>query len=128
MAIVTDQEFELMIEEAYNAIPERFRTKVHNVAFLVEDSPPDSRGNILGIYHGIPRTGREHYGVGGVLPDTITIFRKPVEAASDGTHDSIQNIIRETVWHEVAHHFGMGEEMVREWERTMRNRLSRHPS
>lgn len=106
-----------MVEEAFASIPERFRKRVQNVAFLVQERP--SRKNILGLYHGIPRTIRQHYGVGGQLPDTITIYQEPIERISDGTHESINEIVQKTVWHEVAHHFGMEEEMVREWEKRM---------
>lgn len=127
------KEFEELVAEAFEMIPEKFRLKVKNVALLVEDEPSEEvrkRENLkpnqtlLGLYHGVPNTERgEGYGVGMTLPDTITIFRKPileaVAAEVNATFDwgpptepmkkRIRDIIRDTVWHEIAHYFGMDE-------------------
>jgi len=120
----------LVAEEFPNAIPEKFRGLIKNVAFLVEDEPSaevrkvehlDINETLLGYYHGIPHTVRgENYGVGGVLPDTITLFQLPIEEEAGelgGGEAAVRKVIRETIWHEVAHHFGMDEHEVQERER-----------
>ena len=135
---MTLEEFEkLVVEEFPNAIPEKFRSKVENVAFLVEDEPSPAlrreerlgpQMTLLGHYRGIPHTSRgDYYGVGGTLPDTITLFRIPIEDEASGLSArlnlaeemAIRQVIKDTIWHEVAHHFGMdeGEVRSREWER-----------
>ena len=124
---MTREEFEQLVEEEFlNAIPEKFRPHIKNVAFLVEDEPSQdvrkqegllAGETLLGLYHGIPHTARgDTYGVGMTLPDSITLYQLPIERAAleDGLH--IRQIIRETIWHEVAHHFGMDEHTVRHRE------------
>ena len=137
------KEFEELVADAFLLVPEKFRSKVKNVALLVDDEPdaetlkennvPEGY-TLFGLYRGIPLTERgDGYGVGGTLPDTITIFRNPImEAAADeaGVGDliawgeeptesmkkRIRTIIRDTIWHEIAHFFGMDEFDVGERE------------
>ncbi|TAJ14695.1 metallopeptidase family protein [Patescibacteria group bacterium] len=130
---MTPKEFETAVAEAFALVPEKFRSKVENVALLIEDEPSDEMRKennlqngetLFGLYRGIPQTERgEGYGVGGALPDTITIFKNPILEA--GAHEAgvevewglftepmkkrIRIIIRDTIWHEIAHHFGMDE-------------------
>lgn len=130
---MSHKEFDALVVEAFELIPEKFRSKVKNVALLVEDEPNDEvlRENnvpegstLLGLYHGIPTTERGvGYGIGATLPDTITVYRKPIlgKAAGEAGADfdwgpptermkvRIRDIIRDTVWHEIAHYFGMDE-------------------
>jgi len=128
------EEFEQLVVEGYDMLPDWVKEKIQNVALLVEDEPsPEVRvreglgvhDTLLGYYHGVPLAERgDLYGVGYVaLPDTITIFQKPIlEAAEeDCPPDSspevrkrmVRKIVAETVWHEYAHHFGMREHEVR---------------
>lgn len=131
------EQFEKLVAEEFpNAIPEQFRAHIKNVAFLVEEEPSaevhKQEGlqlgeTLLGYYHGIPVPMRgDWYGMGATLPDTITLYQKPIEAeAADPKHSNIlqnvgmsyeervRKVIRETIWHEVAHHFGMDEHEVR---------------
>jgi predicted Zn-dependent protease with MMP-like domain len=121
-----DDEFERLIEEGYEKLPEWVQKKIQNVAVLVEDEPSDEvraveslaeNETLLGYYRGIPLTARgEAYGVGMTLPDTITLYKLPIEqaAAEDGL--PVAQVITETIWHEFAHHFGMDEHEVRERE------------
>jgi len=124
------QAFEKLVADEFpNAIPEKFRSQITNVAFLVEDEPSAQvcreeglgpNETLLGLYHGIPYTERgDYYGVGNILPDTITLYQWPIEdeaAQLGGGEANLRKIIRETIWHEVAHHFGMDEHEVRERE------------
>ena len=119
----------LVAEEFPTAVPEKFRHKINNVAFLVELEPSaevraeerlGSGETLLGYYRGVPHTARgQGYGVGGALPDTITLYQLPIEveaARLSGGEQAVRKVIRETIWHEVAHHFGMDEHEVRERE------------
>ena len=130
------EEFEKLVAEiGTDAVPEKFRSHLENVAFLIEDEPSQQvrmeeglgpHETLLGLYHGIPHTARgDLYGLGGTLPDTITLFRLPLimeaqeflRAGKAATPENAMRLaIKETIWHEVAHHFGMDEHEVRERE------------
>ena len=119
-------DFEQLIEEGFEQLPEWVRDKIENVAILVEDEPSheDRRlqglgdeETLLGLYKGIPLSERgEGYGVGMTLPDTITLYRNPIFEAAEEDGLSVARVIAETIWHEFAHHFGMNEEEVRKRE------------
>jgi len=112
--------FEKLVQDGIKEIPENFRRKISNVAIVIEDEPSreqlkklrvSGKMNILGLYEGVPQTKRANYGM--VLPDKITVFKDPIEniASSD---NEIREVVKNTVWHEIAHHFGLGEKKVRE--------------
>ena len=111
--------FEKLVAEGFGRIPYKFRNKIKNVALVVEDWPSrellKSQGlsgdeTLLGFYHGIPSTARgADYGVGPTLPDTITIFQGPTEEEAEGDPERIKEIVKETIWHEYAHYFGMDD-------------------
>jgi len=120
---MTREEFEKLIEEEFEkAIPPKFRPHIKNVAFLVEDEPSQelrkkeglrAGETLLGFYHGIPYPMRgDWYGMGATMPDSITLFQKPIEDEAAHRGD-LRRVIRETIWHEVAHLFGMDEHTVR---------------
>lgn len=116
-----EEEFGRYVDEAVASLPQIFREKMENVEILVEDYPPQSyKGMLLGLYEGIPKTRRGHYGVGPTLPDRITIFRYPILSIARSKEHAI-NIIQDTVKHEIAHHFGMDEERVRKAQAKRRN-------
>lgn len=116
-------EFEAHIKEGYMRLPEWVRKKITNVALLVEDEPSEEvrreQGlgedeTLLGLYRGIPLSERgEYYGVGGTMPDTITLYQRPIEEAAQEDGMDVRDVIADTIWHEFAHHFGMGEGEVR---------------
>ena len=120
------EEFEKLIEEGYEQLPQWVREKIKNVAVLVEDEPSDEDREteglgddetLLGLYKGIPLSARgEGYGVGMTLPDTITLYQAPIEEAAEEDGMPVAQVIAETIWHEFAHHFGMDEHEVRERE------------
>lgn len=127
---MTREEFERVVAEEFpGAIPEKFKAKLQNVAFLVEDEPTlevrieeglSPGETLLGYYKGVPHTARgDGYGVGATYPDTITLYRLPIEIEANelgGGEENIRKVVRDTIWHEVAHHFGMDEPMVRRRE------------
>ena len=120
--------FERLVAEGIQAVPQKFLDKLSNVAVVVEDEPTEEqlkhnhvrRGwTLFGLYEGVPQTARGS-SYGWVLPDKITIFQKPIEEATHN-QEEIKEIVKDTVWHEIAHHFGMNEGEVRTRER-MRKR------
>ncbi len=120
--MLAHEEFEQLVREGIDAIDEKFLQKLKNVEIVVEDDPAPFqleklrlRGVMLfGLYEGVPLTKREFYGQ--VLPDKITIFKNPIEKVYFRPED-IKKAIANTVWHEIAHHFGMNEKQVKEAER-----------
>lgn len=113
------KQFEKLVKEGINAIPKRFLEKLDNVDIVIDDKPTPyqlrklkvKKGSLIfGLYEGIPQTKRWHYGQ--VLPDKITIFQKPIEKVAQ-TEEKIKEIVKNTVWHEIAHHFGLDEKRVR---------------
>ncbi len=129
---MTQEEFEKIVEEEFpNAIPEKFRPLIKNVAFLIEEEPDvatrlehglGEHETLLGLYRGVPVPERgDLYGVGPTMPDTITLYFRPLgEEAQDfvvrfgiSEEEAMRKAVRETIWHEVAHHFGMDEHAVR---------------
>ncbi len=139
-------EFEKIVKQGIKAIPEKFLRKLDNVAIVIEAEPTPAqkkklnpvRSNpagrdvglqadqisngvnihpnwtLFGLYEGVPQIERgANYSA--TLPDKITIFQEPIEAAARDEKD-IKEIVKNTVWHEIAHHFGMDEVRVRQAE------------
>jgi predicted Zn-dependent protease with MMP-like domain len=105
------EEFEELVATALDGIPSAIGHFMDNVAVFVEDGRPD--GTILGLYQGIPLTRRENYGIGGGMPDRITIYRQPILAHCNSDAEVI-DAVRITVVHEVGHHFGLSDARLRE--------------
>ncbi|MFH1670907.1 MAG: metallopeptidase family protein [Patescibacteria group bacterium] len=112
--------FEAVVREAIDALPPRIHEELKDVVIVIEDRPrPDQGGmSLLGLYQGVPLTewGRQY---SGKLPDKITIFRKPIERIA-ASEEEIPRVIRETVWHEIAHYFGFDHEQIRKMEKRWR--------
>jgi predicted Zn-dependent protease with MMP-like domain len=104
--------FEELVSEALDTIPSRLTRLMKNVVIMVEDTPPPQAGRLLGLYEGVPLTERgDTYA--GLLPDRITIFRRPLLAICDTREDLVREV-RVTVVHEIAHHFGIDDERLHE--------------
>jgi predicted Zn-dependent protease with MMP-like domain len=123
--MMTDKRFAQLVSLGIEAIPERFLAKLANVAVVVMDTPtqeqllqnhvPDGE-TLLGLYEGIPLTERgENYG-GLVLPDKITIFKLPIIEAAGDDEREVCRMVKETVWHEIAHYFGYDDGAIEERE------------
>jgi predicted Zn-dependent protease with MMP-like domain len=108
---VDEERFEELVAAALDGIPDEIGRLVDNVAVFVRDRGVSD--NILGLYEGIPLTRRENYGIGGGMPDRITIYRLPILARC-GTEDEVIDQVRITVVHEVGHHFGLSDARLRE--------------
>jgi predicted Zn-dependent protease with MMP-like domain len=108
---MTRVRFEELVGDALDLIPAEFAAAMDNVVILVEDRNPENP-TLLGLYHGVALTERTS-NYGGVLPDTITIYR---EAILDMCHDE-EEVVEEvaiTVVHEIAHHFGIDDARLHE--------------
>ena len=103
-------DFEQLVDDALDELPEDIRRLMTNVAVTVEDEPPDGRP-LLGLYEGIPLGRRGPY-YAGVLPDKITIYRAPIERMSGGDPERLRRQVRRTVFHEIAHHFGISDQRL----------------
>ena len=113
--------FERLVAEALEALPELFQEKLDNVEVVVEEWPDRETmrragvrhpADLLGIYHGVPQTKRTHdYGL--VLPDKISIYRQPILMRCR-TLEELRETIHRVVRHELAHHFGIGDDRLRE--------------
>jgi predicted Zn-dependent protease with MMP-like domain len=115
------ERFERLVSQVVEGLPEEFRNLLENVDVVVEDFPTGSqsrktpgRGTLLGLYEGVPMTGRgSRYNL--VVPDKITIFQNAIESIF--TSDSeIEREVREVVLHEIAHHFGLDDQRLSQIE------------
>jgi len=123
-------DFDRLVQEAYGRIPSRFRRRLQNVAMVVEAEPSAAQlaaagvgrgGTLLGLYQGRPLTQRSVF-ESFTMPDRITIFQGPHERLARG-EAQLRRMVEDTVWHEVAHYFGMDERRVRAAEKRRRGRL-----
>jgi predicted Zn-dependent protease with MMP-like domain len=119
MIEVSQEQFEEIVGRAIDALPEKYGKRLDNVAFVTADVPtPQQRTKmhlrdhetLYGLYEGIPQTVRGG-GYSLVLPDKITIFKRPIEYTSNSVEE-VNEKVRKTVWHEVAHHFGLDHDQI----------------
>jgi predicted Zn-dependent protease with MMP-like domain len=107
-----EETFEDVVEDAMDGLPADLRAAMSNVAIVVEDEPPDGEP-LLGLYQGVPLTERSS-AYAGAMPDKITIYRGPLERLYGNDPDLLRDRIRHVVIHEIAHHFGISDERLRE--------------
>jgi predicted Zn-dependent protease with MMP-like domain len=118
---MTEETFERLVAQALDSLPRDIQEKLDNVQVVIEDWPDRATLHqaglrhpmqLLGFYHGVPLTKRTRsYGL--VLPDKITIYRRPIEMRSRTTQE-IRATIRRVVRHEIGHHFGISDDRLRE--------------
>ncbi|MFN7943481.1 MAG: metallopeptidase family protein [Thermoanaerobaculia bacterium] len=117
---VSREEFEALVEEALEKLPEEFQEALENVAVMVEEEPSDEdlegvgmdpadpdRDELLGLYQGVPLTERGNFY--SALPDRVLIYRGPI-LRSCANRRQVMREIRETVQHELGHYFGLEED------------------
>jgi predicted Zn-dependent protease with MMP-like domain len=114
---VPPEEFEALVEQALAGLPEEWADLLDNVAVMIEDEPDsedleamgmDPGEDLLGLYQGVPLAERDTFYM-GALPDRVILYRGPILRACDNRRDVIREI-RDTLVHELGHHFGMEEE------------------
>jgi predicted Zn-dependent protease with MMP-like domain len=115
MSATGEAEFEQAIEDALESLPADLRAFMSNVAIVVEEEPPPGT-RLLGLYEGFPLTRRSG-AYAGVPPDKITIYRRPLERLGRGDSARLHREIRRVVLHEIAHHFGLSDERLKEIDR-----------
>ena len=109
------EQFEAWVVDTLDSLPPDIAGLIDNVAVVVEEEPPPG-ANLLGLYHGIPQTRRSS-GYAGALPDLITIYRGPLERHYGHDPALLRANVRRSVLHEIAHHFGISDERLRELDR-----------
>ncbi len=127
--------FEKIADRAFASIPLRFRARLGNVVIVIEDWPtdeqnavgahegedPDALGDLLGLYEGVSRLDMPS-DPSGMLPDRIFLFQGPIEDEAEETDGDVLRVVRETLIHEIGHHFGMDDDEIHrvfeeKWER-----------
>ena len=121
--------FEELVRQAVATLPEAIAERMSNVDVEVQERPTErqlrslgvpSGRTLLGLYQGIPLTRRTS-GYNLVSPDRIIIFQRPLELTSRGDDDLVERV-RDTVVHEIAHHFGISDERLQEMARERRRK------
>ena len=114
------EEFVKIAEESLDSLPEEFRSRIENVAILVEDFPPNQKNAqsgrqrrlLLGIFHGVPATKRSVFDL-SIGPAHIVLYQKNIEAVCSSEAE-VRHQIRQTLIHELGHYFGMTEVQLRD--------------
>ena len=113
-------DFEELVRQAVESLPDRFLKRLDNVDVVVEGRPSRHQRlinnlapheTLFGLYEGIPQIDREGYGF--VMPDKITIFQRPIEEFCNDAEEIVEQV-QLTVIHEVAHHFGISDDALHE--------------
>lgn len=122
MIEVSEEKFQELINHALEELPGEHVKNIENVAILYEDFPtPRQREELalrndqtlLGLYEGIPLSQRQ--GMTRILPDKITLFRGPLCMRAN-TEDELKEEIKHTLWHEIAHYYGLDHKQIRNLE------------
>jgi predicted Zn-dependent protease with MMP-like domain len=108
---IAAERFEELVADALDEIPEALGRLMDNVWVTVEDVPEIA--GLLGLYDGVPLTERDGGYAGMVMPDRITLYRIPI-CAMCRTEAQVVEVVRDTVIHEVAHHFGIDDDRLDE--------------
>jgi predicted Zn-dependent protease with MMP-like domain len=111
----SEAEFDRLVSDALDELPDDIGGLMTNVAVTVEDEPPPGQP-LLGLYEGIPWGRRGPY-YAGALPDKITIYRLPLERMAGGDPERLRAAVRRVVRHEIAHHFGISDARLVEIDR-----------
>lgn len=123
MLEITDEQFNQLIAESLDELPEEYTSRLSNVLITYEDVPSSQqreklklRGNetLFGLYEGIPLPARGN-GYNMVLPDRITIFKNPMLRISPDI-EALKTQVKHTLWHEIAHYFGLDHDRIHEIE------------
>lgn len=112
------QSFEKLVERSLKRLPRKFMDELENIAIEVEDEPSGEvlddlgieDGELYGLYQGVPLTERE-WNYGNILPDRISIYQGPIERSARSAGE-IEEIVLDTVMHEIGHYFGFDDETL----------------
>lgn len=127
MVTISDDDFSKLIAECMDELPEQYVTGMKNVLVTYEDQPSDEQRRkqqlqayqtLYGLYEGVPLTKR-NAGYQFVLPDRITIFKLPMAQAVNSMAD-LKAQVKHTLWHEIAHFYGLDHERIHQIEQDWR--------
>jgi predicted Zn-dependent protease with MMP-like domain len=115
---LTSEEFQEVVEEALEELPEQFASLLDNIAVFVEEEPDtydlealeDPEGELLGIFRGMPMTARSFSAL-PMLPNQVVIFRGPILRVTRTRAEACRQV-KETVMHELGHYFGLSDEAM----------------
>jgi len=119
---MTNEDFEKLAIKALEELPEEFKGRLENVDVVIEEEPDlealkrlgmGAKGRLLGLYQGVPLMNRSHY-YGMVMPDKITLYKANIERACQVTGQDINSEISHVIQHEIAHHFGISDQRLRD--------------
>ena len=122
MIEVSDEQFQQLIDQALTELPGEHVQSIKNIAILYEDEPtPEQREklalrhdqSLLGLYEGLPLPQRQ--GMDRIYPDKITLFRRPLQWQAN-TVEELKEEIKHTLWHEIAHYYGLDHDRISELE------------
>jgi len=123
MQIPTDEQFEQYVNEGIEKIPPLYMENLKNVAIVIADEPTPSQRKklklrcnetLFGLYEGVPLNRRSD-GINTLVPDKITIFKVPISAYSSSI-EALKNQVAKTVWHEIAHYYGLNHAQIHKLE------------
>ncbi len=112
MLLLTHEEFERLVVDELDLLPDDMVDGLENVFFVVEDRPENGTLDTLGVYEGVALTERGQYGF-GEMPDRIVIYREPLLATCE-TLDELKDEIHVTLVHEIAHYYGIDDDKLHE--------------
>lgn len=122
MQVPSDDQFDQLVSQALDSLPKKYTDRLENVAIIYADEPtPEQRQQLnlhcnqtlLGLYEGVPLPARN--GMIKLLPDKITLFKTPLANNSQNLTE-LQHNVRKTLWHEMAHYFGLDHKRIHELE------------
>ena len=122
MIKISDKQFTSIVSEAIDGIPSPYIDRLENVAFIIQDAPTPRQSQklglrcrdlLFGLYEGVPLPRR--MGSTKLLPDKITLFKKPLEMVSQDLGELTKHV-KHTIWHEVAHYYGLDHKRIHELE------------
>ncbi len=123
MNIIPDEDFDKLVTKAMDELPQDYIKGLENVAIVYADWPNEHQAAkselqegslLLGLYEGIPLTQRGN-GYTFVLPDVITLFKAPIQMVSH-SHEELFEQVKRTLWHEIAHYYGLNHKRIDELE------------
>ena len=116
--IIPEPEFQALVQEALDGLPDEYAKLLTNVAVIVEEEPPpdvrtdlelEDGEDLLGLYQGLPIDKESFFQAGGQLPAKISIYRGPILRLCRTKKEVVQEV-RDTVVHEIGHHFGFDDD------------------
>jgi predicted Zn-dependent protease with MMP-like domain len=109
---LTAEQFERVVTDELDALPDDMVDGLENVVFVVEDRPEDGSLDLLGLYNGIALTERGQYGF-GEMPDRIILYREPLLSICDD-EEQLREEVHVTLVHEIAHFYGIDDDKLHE--------------